>query len=60
MIQSEEKDKPMKKDTQGFLKQADLTRSVARHREYDRKRCAAMSMLEREKRTSAEEENMLE
>ena len=30
----------MKKDTQGFVKQADLTCSLARCREYDRKRHA--------------------
>ena len=38
----------MKKDTQVFVKQTDLTCSLARHREYDRKRCAVMSMPEKE------------
>ena len=42
----------MNKSTQGFVKQADLTRSLARSREYDRKKCAAISMPEREENLS--------
>ena len=42
------KEKPMNKFTQGFAKQANLTCSLTRCREYVRKKCAAMSMLERE------------
>ena len=51
----EEKEKPMKKDTQGFVKQNDLHCSLARCRECGRKRHAGMSMPEREKRNSTEE-----
>ena len=44
LIDLEEKEKPINKSTQGFVKQADLTHSLARRREYDRKKCAAMKL----------------
>ena len=48
LIDVEEKEKPRNKFTQGFVKQANLTCSLTRCREYDRKKCVAISMLERE------------
>ena len=49
----------MKKDTQGFVKQAavGLTRNLATCREYNRNRQAAISMPEREKNLSRRREN---
>ena len=52
LIDVEEKEKSMNKFTQGFVKQANLTCSLTRCRDYVRKKCVAISMLEREENLS--------